>query len=179
MGTKKISLGCGNSELAFQIADHGYKTIVNVDYAENVIEHMKTVTQEKQTKENKDYSDMSWYAADCMNDLATQLPPQKNYGIIIDKSLVDTIACGDDDQQTRVKSLAKELLSVAKPNAVWCSISFSSEREFYVDDYQGNSYWRTEEKIPIEVHQPNDKPGAPAIYYYIYINRKVQSSSLS
>ncbi|KAI8074269.1 uncharacterized protein B0P05DRAFT_156122 [Gilbertella persicaria] len=164
-----LHLGCGNSELAFQIVDSGYtNTIVNVDYAENVIEHMKTVTQQR---ENPAYAGISWISGDCLNHLQSCLP-QPEYAVLIDKSLVDTIACGDDDHQTRVKTLAKEMLSVAKPGAVWFSISFSGEREFLIDD-ASNAYWKTERKLPVEVNQPNDKPGAPAIYYYVYMNKKI------
>jgi SAM-dependent methyltransferase len=164
--------GCGNSELAFEISDHGYKRVINVDYAENVIEYMKSVTQEKERTLNKDYSGISWLTGDCLNDLGHYLPKDQ-YAIIIDKSLTDAIACGDDDQQSRVKKLSNEMLSVAKIGAYWFSISFSGEREFYCNN-QKDTYWNTEKKIPIEVHQPNDKPGAPAIYYYLYISRKME-----
>lgn len=140
---------------------------MNVDYAENVIEQMKSVTQNKQSDK---YSEVSWYVGDCLNNLASYLP-YKEYGILIDKSLIDAIACGDDDEQSKVKAAAQEFLSVAKPNALWFSITFSGEREFYCDN-QEKSYWRTLEKVPVQVHQANDKPGAPPIYYYIYINRK-------
>ncbi|KAK4520938.1 uncharacterized protein ATC70_006821 [Mucor velutinosus] len=167
-----LHLGCGNSELAFDLADSGYKTVVNVDYAENVIEYMKSVTHEKQ-QQNSNYSNISWISGDCLNNLKSYLP-KSQYSIIIDKSLVDTIACGDDDQQSRVKQLSTEMLSVAKPDAYWLSISFSGEREFYIDNEE-QFYWKTEQRIPIQVAQPNDKPGAPAIYYYLYINHKMSA----
>ncbi|OAD02308.1 hypothetical protein MUCCIDRAFT_122964, partial [Mucor lusitanicus CBS 277.49] len=118
-----LHLGCGNSELAFDLADSGYKTVVNVDYAENVIEYMKSVTHEKQ-QQNSNYSNISWISGDCLSNLKSYLP-KSQYSIIIDKSLVDTIACGDDDHQSRVKQLSREMLSVAKPDAYWLSISFS------------------------------------------------------
>ncbi|KAI8367748.1 hypothetical protein BD560DRAFT_447596, partial [Blakeslea trispora] len=159
-------IGCGNSELAFQIADDGHANqILNVDYAANVIQYMKQVTQERA------YPNISWVTGDCLERLESYLP-QPEYDLLIDKSLSDTIACGDDNQQTRVKRLSKELLSVAKPNAYWFSISFSGERDFYVDDAE-DAYWKTITKVPVEVHQPNDKPGAPAIYYFVYINQKM------
>ncbi|KAI8345290.1 hypothetical protein EDC96DRAFT_610908 [Choanephora cucurbitarum] len=165
-----LHLGCGNSELAFQMADSGHSNpIVNVDYAGNVIEYMKQVTQERH---NSAYANISWITADCLNQLKSYLP-QTEYEILIDKSLSDTIACGDDDKQTRVKTLSKELLSVAKPGAFWFSISFSGEREFYVEEPNAAAYWKTVEKLPVEVQQPNDKPGAPAIYYFVYINQKI------
>ncbi|CEP19048.1 hypothetical protein [Parasitella parasitica] len=167
-----LHLGCGSSELAFDIADSGYKNIVNVDYAENVIEYMKSVTYEKQ-QQNGNYSNLSWISGNCLHNLKSYLPKEK-YSIIIDKGLVDTIACGDDDDQSQVKRLSNEMLSVAKSGAYWISISFSGERKFYADN-QEHFYWKTEQRIPIEVPQPNDKPGAPAVYYYLYINHKARA----
>ncbi|KAI9481231.1 MAG: hypothetical protein EXX96DRAFT_649743 [Benjaminiella poitrasii] len=165
-----LHLGCGNSELAFELSDCGYKNIINVDYVETVIKYMKYVTKEKSALLGKDYSGISWIAGDCLNNLKSYLP--NTYSILMDKSLMDTIACGDDENQSRVKKLSEELLSVAKPDAYWLSISFSGEREFYGNERE-KSYWKTEKRIPIEVPQPNDKPGAPAIYYYLYVNRKI------
>ncbi|KAG0743375.1 hypothetical protein G6F57_009721 [Rhizopus arrhizus] len=163
-----LHLGCGNSELPFDMSDAGYKRIVNIDYAETVIRRMKAVTQEKQ----KDYSGLSWYTGDCLNNLISFLP-HENYTTVIDKSLVDTIACSDDNLQSNTKKFADQVLQVTTVNAVWISISFSNER-IYNTSPSSTFYWKTEKKIPIEVHQENDKPGAPAIYYYIYINKKVQ-----
>ncbi|CAO3703628.1 unnamed protein product [Rhizopus stolonifer] len=163
-----LHLGCGNSELPFDMSDSGYKSIVNVDYAETVIERMKVVTQEKQ----KDYSGLFWYAGDCLNNLASYIP-HRNYMSVIDKSLMDTIACSDDDALSNTTRFADEVLRVTSTKAIWMSISFSSEREYNTSEYLP-FYWKTEKKLPIEVPQENDKPGAPAIYYYIYINRKVQ-----
>ncbi|KAG1445202.1 hypothetical protein G6F55_012044 [Rhizopus delemar] len=165
---KILHLGCGNSELPFDMSDAGYKEIVNIDYAETVIRRMKAVTQEKQ----KDYSGLSWYTGDCLNNLISYLP-HENYTAVIDKSLVDTIACSDDNSQSNTKKLADQVLQVTTINAVWISISFSNER-IYNTSPSLTFYWKTEKKIPIQVHQENDKPSAPAIYYYIYINRKVQ-----
>ncbi|KAI8643121.1 hypothetical protein BD408DRAFT_415297 [Parasitella parasitica] len=130
---------------------------------------MKSVTVEKQ-RQNQNYSDISWISGNCLYNLKSYLPKHQ-YSIIIDKGLVDTIACGDDENQSQLKRLSNEMLSVAEPNAYWLSISFSGEREFYTDD-QKQFLWKTEKRIPIHVPQPNDKPGAPAIYYYFYINRK-------
>lgn len=166
-------LGCGNSELPFEIAESGYKKVANVDFAENVIEHMRKVTQDKN---NENYAEITWHVGDCLNNLASYLPSGQKYAVLIDKSTIDCIACGDDDQQSIVKTAAREFLSVAKPNAFWFSISFSGEREFYCNNSE-DSYWHTIEKIPVQIHQKNDRPGAPPIFYYIYVNRKVTTAT--
>lgn len=141
-----------------------------------MIDYMKQVTKQRLLLEGreKDYSELEWITGDCLNNLASYLP-QPQYSVVIDKSLVDTIACGDDDQQTRVKKLSQEILSVTKPDGCWLSISFSNQRDYQPDD-NSPYYWKTEKVIPIEADQSNDKPGAPTIYYYLHINRKTASS---
>ncbi len=39
---KIINLGCGNAEFSEYMYDDGYKNIVNIDIAPNVIDYMKT-----------------------------------------------------------------------------------------------------------------------------------------
>ncbi|KAI8969061.1 hypothetical protein BDF20DRAFT_990898 [Mycotypha africana] len=171
-----LHVGCGNSTLAFDIFESGYRNITNVDYAENVISYMKSVTQKREIEAKINYSSISWYKGDCLYHLQSYLP-KKVYPVVIDKSLIDTIACGDDDNQSRVKRLAAEILSVTETDGHWFSVSFSSEREYHCQmnaDTNNVYHWKTKRKIPIQVTQLNDKPGAPPIYYYLYINQKIK-----
>ena len=156
--------GCGNSTLAFEMADHGYPRVVNADYAANVIEHMKDMTDPAK------YPDVSWHTADCLKPL----PPQINhasFGVVIDKSLSDTIACGDTDDLMEQRTLAQNILDVTRPEGVWISISFSSERQHYA--LEGKWRWERERAIAIKADQSHDKPGAPEIFHYLYVMRKV------
>ncbi|CAO3647545.1 unnamed protein product [Cunninghamella echinulata] len=42
-------VGCGNSLLAFDMANSGYQHIININYAESVINKMETLTNEKKS----------------------------------------------------------------------------------------------------------------------------------
>ncbi|KAI9309517.1 hypothetical protein BJ944DRAFT_258378 [Cunninghamella echinulata] len=160
-----LHLGCGNSLLAFDMADSGYQHIVNIDYAEGVINKMETLTNEKKSPQ---YQQLKWIAADCLNDLESlpKIYPIEKYNIAIEKSLLDTIATGDDSCYSKQRQLAKQIGSVINSSGYWCSISFSDHRQAF-------DSWCLEKKIPLLVPQPNDKPNAPDIYYYLYIFKKL------
>jgi hypothetical protein len=155
------------------MSDSGHKHIINVDYAQNVIEQMKEVTLEKEKYAHKDYSGLSWYVGDCLNNLPYYLPTTDKYSIVLDKSLSDCIACGDDEDQSLQKQLAMETLAVTDQDAIWLSVSFSNERKQDWSDANG-CYWKLEKRVPVLVKQKNDKPNAPDIYYYLSIYRKAQ-----
>ncbi|KAI8388057.1 uncharacterized protein BYT42DRAFT_611135 [Radiomyces spectabilis] len=167
-----LHLGCGNSMLAFDLADCGFRSVVNIDYAANVVAQMQELVRQRQ---NPVYDHLTWQEADCLDDLGFLLKQQpQGFAVVIDKSLSDTIACGDDDNQTCQQRLSQQIASVTRVGGVWLSISFSGERK-HDCLIQGIQLWTHEKVIPIRVPQPNDKAGAPDIYYYLYVNRRKAS----
>lgn len=165
-------LGCGNSHLGIDLVEQGYARVVNVDYADNVIASMKEKTRERVGALQ---DRLEWYAADCLTDDLSRLgnpSSPRDYSVAIDKSLADTIACGDTEDQQNMKRLSQRVLHATRPDGVWISISFSSSRQ-YAFDTPGEWTWHTEHALPVKVVQPNDTPNAPDIYYYLYIQRKV------
>ncbi|ORZ09280.1 hypothetical protein BCR42DRAFT_424108 [Absidia repens] len=135
--TPILHLGCGNSPLAFHMAEAGYRRIVNVDYSAPVIEKMAAEAVKAP------YDQLEWVTADCVQDLSA--------------TLTDCIACGDDDQLSRQHQLASQIASVQPVGR---------------HHPEPASPYRLINKIPVWVPQPNDKPGAPDIYYYLYILQK-------
>ncbi|KAI8329513.1 hypothetical protein BC941DRAFT_518662 [Chlamydoabsidia padenii] len=156
-----LHLGCGNSLLAFQMIDSGYRKIVNVDYSSCVIEKMKQLTAQR----NGHHDDLIWITADCIQDLGPARAYHSFYPVAIEKSLTDCIACGDDDQLSHQRAMASQIASVQPPGGVWISVSFSDHR-------QPLPPYHLVEKIPVLVPQKNEKPGAPDIYYYLYVLQK-------
>ncbi|KAI9313790.1 S-adenosyl-L-methionine-dependent methyltransferase [Dichotomocladium elegans] len=164
-----LHIGCGNSTLAFDLADRGYSRVINVDYAANVISQM-----EEQTDRLR-YPHIEWHAADCLAGLCAFDKETKGFTTVIDKSLVDAIACGDTVDLAAQRQLADHVLSVTRPGGVWLSISFSSEREYVSDAARDGWTWHCEKTIPIEQKQSSSPLNAPAIYHWIYVLRKVPS----
>lgn len=146
------------------MADSGFQHIVNIDYAKSVIDKMETLTKEKRSPQ---YQHLKWFTADCLNDLESlsKIYPIEKYNVVIEKSLLDTIATGDECF-IKQRRLAQQISSVVNSSGYWCSISFSDYRQAFAP-------WHLEKKIPLFVPQPNDKPNSPDIYYYIYIFKKL------
>lgn len=145
------------------MTDSGYRKIVNVDYSTCVIEKMK-----QRTTATQQYDDLVWLTADCLQDLSPVRPfagADGCYRVAIEKSLTDCIACGDDDALSHQRAMAIQIASVQPTDGLWISISFSNHREPLPP-------YRLIDKIPVLVPQENDKPGAPDIYYYLYILQK-------
>lgn len=143
--------------------------MINVDYAPNVIERMKQLTDVNR------YPKIEWHAANCLDGLARFDPTSQGFSVVIDKSLCDCLATGDTDDLAMQHQLSDHVLSVTRPNGVWLSISYSSERDHPPSDPKCTGWtWRQEQAIPIEQQQQGGNPGTrPAIYYYLYILRKI------
>lgn len=121
------------------------------------------------------YPDLTWTTADCLHDNLMEKFSMRQFSVVIDKSLCDTIACGDDDQETQLRLLARQVLSVTQPNGVWISVSFSKERKHvWPDNNDGEWQWALERTEPIKACQSNDNKNAPEVYNYIYVMRKVR-----
>lgn len=89
---KVLVLGCGNSVFFKNLYDEGgYINIVNVDYSQNVISHMKTCFQQG-------YPSVSWVQADIRN-MKDVLNEHHNgtFPIIIDKGTLDVFLCGSNE----------------------------------------------------------------------------------
>lgn len=142
--------------MAFDMAAAGYQRIINVDYSREVIERQKKRHQPL---------GLEWVTADCVEDLARPLAHQ-SYGVVIEKTLTDCIACGDDAQLSRQHQMARQIAAVQPTGGVWLCISFSAHRRPWPP-------YTLKDKIPLLVPQPNDtKAYAPDIYYYLYVLQK-------
>ena len=76
--------GCGNARFSEDLYDAGYKNIWNIDISEVVIEQMK--------ERNKNRTNMYYEVMD-----VCQLKyPDNFFDIVIDKSIIDTLLCGNN-----------------------------------------------------------------------------------
>ncbi|KAF9971716.1 hypothetical protein BGZ73_005245 [Actinomortierella ambigua] len=120
---------------------------------------------------------------DCLD--LTSLAPN-TFDLIFDKSTSDAIACGDDNESTKIKTLCRQVARVTKPGGVWCVVSYSQYRQYEFED-EDQGLWTTERVEPIKVEAPRrvgeekikDKSKAsqvvvhqPDIFQYLYVNRR-------
>lgn len=109
--SKILNLGCGNSTLAEELFANGFKNIVNVDISEEAIRQMRERCQEMQ--------ELSWLVMDCKNLSFGN----ETFDIVIDKSLLDTLLCGDS-AYLNVALMTKEVQRVLKVGGIYLMISY-------------------------------------------------------
>lgn len=80
-----LVVGCGNSKLSEQMYDDGYRTIVNIDISQTVIDQMKETYDKKGKK-------MEWVAMDATN---MQFDSEV-FDVVLDKGTLDAVICGKD-----------------------------------------------------------------------------------
>lgn len=81
---KILILGCGNANFSEDLYDAGYHHIHNIDISSVVIEQMR--------ERNKERTEMLYQVMDVC-DLKY---PDNYFDIIIDKSTIDAVLCGDN-----------------------------------------------------------------------------------
>lgn len=108
-------LGCGNSELSEQLYDAGYTNITNIDISQVVIQQMaerSKLSRSKMKFVTGDVTDMHMFK-------------DNQFDILIDKSTIDALLCGDDSFLMTAKML-KEAQRVLKVGGVYLAISYGS-----------------------------------------------------
>ncbi|CAM9227135.1 unnamed protein product [Heterosigma akashiwo] len=106
-----IMLGCGNSNLTIDMYNNGWKSISNVDYSPLVIEQMAA--------KHKGIGDLSWHQMDA-RDLRF---PENSYGAVIDKGLLDAMACSEAFD-LYIPQIAQSVCKVLQPGGKYYCISF-------------------------------------------------------
>ena len=117
LGIKKesriLNIGCGNSEFSEKMYDEGYTHNYNIDICQNVIEFMKT--------RNKDRKGLHFDVMDA-SDMAYK---DETFDLVIDKSTIDAILCGDHCFMLVAKML-KEISRVLKIGGYYIIISYGN-----------------------------------------------------
>ena len=126
-----LMLGCGNSNVSYDMMKDGYTNIVNMDFSRVVIYQM----QHK-------YPQMKW---EQMNALHMSYP-DNTFQIVIDKGTLDCIFCnsGVDGIRKQVKAYCDEIERVLQDNGLWIVISQegpeSRLEHFETDDCEDDEF---------------------------------------
>lgn len=153
-----LHIGSGTSDLQNYFRQLGFLDVTNVDYEPLAAERGREL--EKQA-----FGDvkMKYAVAD-----ATQLQlftnggdEERNFDLVVDKSTVDAISCGGEDQIRRMASCMREYLA---PGAVWISMSYSAYR-FDIEGLPFNV------EVLAKVPTPKIKATDPDIYHWCYLLR--------
>ncbi|KZV99513.1 hypothetical protein EXIGLDRAFT_724991 [Exidia glandulosa HHB12029] len=197
-----LHIGCGTSNLSFAIRDGlsvSPERILNLDYAARAIELGQALEGDSKAK-----GKMLWTVADLLDweNLHGACKEMAPFGMILDKSTSDAIACGYDVdasiaflpghptvQLEPMILLALHLAALVRPGSVWLAMSYSSTRFDFLDDVHAlpgvarlNDLWTVERKEEVEAFEQvvPDAPGSthvhrPPIMHNVYVLRRTNT----
>ena len=154
-----LNVGCGNSEFSEKMYDEGYNHNYNIDICQNVIDFMKS--------RNKDKKGLHF---DVM-DVCDMTYKDETFDLIIDKSTIDALLCGDHSFMIVAKML-KEISRVLKTGGYYVIISYGKpesrmihlERDHLAFETQIYTIKRQEEDEQEKIH-------------YVYICKKLPEAN--
>ena len=159
LGIKKdfriLNVGCGNSEFSEKMYDEGYTHNYNIDICKNVIDFM---AKRNEGKKGLHFNVM---------DVCDMTYKDETFDLIIDKSTIDALLCGDHSYMIVAKML-KEISRVLKTGGYYIIISYGQpenrmihlERDHLAFDIQIYTIKRQEEGEQEKIH-------------YVYICKKL------
>lgn len=116
-----LQLGCGNAALSEEMYDDGYHNITNMDFSPICINQMSERNQSRRL--------MSW---DIMDATAMSYSDE-SFDVVIDKSTLDAVLCGNDFMLMAAKMLM-EVQRVLRTGGIYIAISYGKprDREFHL-----------------------------------------------
>ena len=150
-----LNVGCGNSEFSEKMYDEGYTHNYNIDICKNVIDFM---AKRNEGKKGLHFNVM---------DVCEMAYKDETFDLIIDKSTIDALLCGDHSYMIVAKML-KEISRVLKTGGYYIIISYGQpenrmihlERDHLAFDIQIYTIKRQEEDEQEKIH-------------YVYICKKL------
>ena len=164
LGIKKesriLNVGCGNSEFSEKMYDEGFTHNYNIDICKNVIDFMKS--------RNKERKGLHF---DVM-DVCEMAYKDETFDLIIDKSTIDALLCGDHSFMIVAKML-KEISRVLKTGGYYIIVSYGKpenrmthlERDHLAFDIQIYTIKRKEDEDESEK------------IHYVYICKKLTEAN--
>ena len=150
LGIKKdfriLNVGCGNSEFSEKMYDEGYTHNYNIDICKNVIDFM---AKRNEGKKGLHFNVM---------DVCEMAYKDETFDLIIDKSTIDALLCGDHSYMIVAKML-KEISRVLKTGGYYIIISYGQPENRMIH-LERDTIKRQEEDEQEKIH-------------YVYICKKL------
>jgi SAM-dependent methyltransferase len=127
---KILHLGSGTSDLHTHLRQHGFFDVTNIDYEPLALERGQQLENDRFGNVRTKYVIVD----------ATRLQLEEKYGVVIDKSTADAIACGADDA---VFSIAKGICRCLNDDGFRISLSYSPWRFEHVQSLFSGSHQQT------------------------------------
>ena len=156
-----LNVGCGNSEFSEKMYDEGYNHNYNIDICQNVIDYMKSRNKDKKGLhfDVMDVCDMSY--------------KDETFDLIVDKSTIDALLCGDHSFMIVAKML-KEISRVLKTGGYYVIISYGKPESRMI--HLERDHLAFETQIYTIKRQDEDEQNQEKIHY-VYICKKLPEAN--
>ena len=156
-----LNVGCGNSEFSEKMYDEGYNHNYNIDICQNVIDYMKSRNKDKKGLhfDVMDVCDMSY--------------KDETFDLIVDKSTIDALLCGDHSFMIVAKML-KEISRVLKTGGYYVIISYGKPESRMI--HLERDHLAFETQIYTIKRQDEDEQDQEKIHY-VYICKKLPEAN--
>ncbi|KAH0787070.1 Phosphoethanolamine N-methyltransferase-related protein [Histomonas meleagridis] len=151
---KVLNIGCGNSEMAYDMLGNPFHSVYNMDISSVVIDQMKSKYQ--------DQKELIWEVMDCTN----MTYEDNSFDVVFDKGTLDALFCGD---MKNVEKTICEVARILKPNGIYIVITYGPPNA-RVPVFQ-----RFKDKIEL-VQQIDFKKRFNCSTHFIYILKKKNDS---
>ena len=155
---KILNIGCGNSAMSEKMYDDGYTNIINIDISHTVIKYMK--------ERNKNREGMEWLVMDVMDMKSI---PDNSIDLVIDKSTIDALLCGNDSD-INVAKMIKEVQRVLKCNRDYMIISYGAPENRLM--HLERNFLKFDIKVYTISKSYEEEEGFDN-YHYIYLSKKL------
>ncbi|GIQ81694.1 hypothetical protein KIPB_002694 [Kipferlia bialata] len=156
--SRVLVLGCGSSNLSFDLYDEGVKSIDSIDISQVVV---------NQLNDRKGDRNMNFYVRDSTDMGET---PDATYDIIIDKATIDSLLCGEGARQ-KVNDTLSHCSRILKAGGSLISISYAQpDMRLLFFDQEGYK-WTVESKS-IEKPKLLESSASVPDHHYIYIMKR-------
>ncbi|KAI0403338.1 S-adenosyl-L-methionine-dependent methyltransferase [Xylaria palmicola] len=154
-----LHLGSGTSDLHAHFRMRGYRDLTNVDYEPLALERGREI-------EERAFGDvrMGYEVADVTRlceDLDLGLGHETRFDVVVDKSTVDAVACGGEEQ---LRDMIAGVRACLAPDGIWISLSYSAGR-FQLDGLPFDV------EVIGKIPTPKTKVTDPDVYHWCYLLR--------
>ncbi|RFU76860.1 hyoothetical [Trichoderma arundinaceum] len=159
-----LHLGSGTSDLQNHFRRLGFLDVTNIDYEPLAVARGRQLEEQAFGDVKLKYAVADATQLTLPNENKTPgLQHNNKFDLVVDKSTVDAVSCGGEEQLLRMARCIKECLA---DGAVWISLTYSASR-FDIDGLPFNV------EILAKVPTPKIKPTDPDIFHWCYLLRPI------
>ncbi|KAM0257850.1 hypothetical protein ACHAQJ_004154 [Trichoderma viride] len=165
-----LHIGSGTSDLHNHFRHLGFLDVTNVDYEPLAVERGRELERQAFGDVRMKYAVADATQLQLSTDSDAQgLTRDDKFHLVVDKSTVDAVSCGGEDQLRRMARCVKECLA---EDAAWVSLSYSASR-FDIDGLPFDA------EVLARVPTPKIKVTDPDIFHWCYLLRPKQEAQFS